>query len=105
MHASNLFYTEPAMRLARRLSERSLGGKVFFTNSGAEASECAIKLARKRRRGGGFVVVEGGFHGRTIGALSATPQETKQAPFAPLVPAFEGVPRDSAAALADAVSA
>jgi acetylornithine/N-succinyldiaminopimelate aminotransferase len=104
MHTSNLYYTEPAMRLARRLSERSLGGKVFFCNSGAEASECVIKLARKRRRGGGFVVVEGGFHGRTIGALSATPQETKQAPFAPLVPGFEVVPRDGAAALAGAVT-
>jgi acetylornithine/N-succinyldiaminopimelate aminotransferase len=104
MHASNLFYTEPAMRLARRLSERSLGGKVFFCNSGAEASECAIKLARKRRPGGSFVVIEGGFHGRTIGALSATPQETKQAPFAPLVPGFETAPRNDAVALARAVT-
>ena len=60
-HVGNLFYTEPAMRLARRLSERSLGGKVFFTNSGAEAIECAIKLARKRRRGGEIVVLSGGF--------------------------------------------
>ena len=87
-HVSNLFYTEPAMRLARRLSERSLGGKVFFANSGAEANECAIKLARRHRAGGEIVVVEGGFHGRTYGALSATPQESKQAPFAPLVPGF-----------------
>jgi acetylornithine/succinyldiaminopimelate/putrescine aminotransferase len=75
------------MRLAGRLSELSLGGKVFFTNSGAEAIECAIKLSRKHKRGGGIVVLEDGFHGRTYGALSATPQETKQAPFAPLVPA------------------
>jgi acetylornithine/N-succinyldiaminopimelate aminotransferase len=104
IHTGNLYYTEPQMRLARRLSERSLGGKVFFCNSGAEASECAIKLARKRRPGGGFVVVEGGFHGRTMGALSATPQETKQAPFAPLVPGFTAVPREDAAALAAAVS-
>ena len=94
MHVGNLFYTEPAMRLAARLAERSVGGKVFFTNSGAEAVECAIKLARKRRPGGGFVVLEGGFHGRTMGALSATPQESKQAPFAPLVPGFAAVPRD-----------
>src|SRR5205807_1226748 len=90
-----LFYTEPAMRLARRLSERSLGGKVFFTNSGAEAIECAIKLARKRRRGGEIVVLSGGFHGRTMGALSATPQEAKQQPFAPLVPGFRVVPREN----------
>ena len=93
MHVGNLFYTEPAMRLAARLSESSLGGKVFFCNSGAEAIECAIKLARRRRPFGDFVVLEGGFHGRTMGALSATPQETKQAPFAPLVPGFTTAPR------------
>ena len=88
-HVGNLFYTEPAMRLAERLSRASLGGKVFFANSGAEAVECALKLARKHRRGGDIVVLEKGFHGRTYGALSATPQETKQAPFAPLVPGFK----------------
>jgi acetylornithine/N-succinyldiaminopimelate aminotransferase len=101
MHVSNLYYTEPAMRLAKRLSERSLGGKVFFTNSGAEANECAIKIARKRRRGGDVVALEGAFHGRTYGALSATPQETKQEPFAPLVPGFRVV---QASALASAVT-
>jgi acetylornithine/N-succinyldiaminopimelate aminotransferase len=91
MHTSNLFYTEPAMRLAERLSRSSLGGKVFFCNSGAEASEAAIKLARKARPAGDVVVVHGAFHGRTYGALSATPQESKQAPFAPLVPGFRAV--------------
>jgi acetylornithine/N-succinyldiaminopimelate aminotransferase len=91
LHVSNLFYTEPNVRLAERLSAASLGGKVFFCNSGAEANEAAFKLARKRRAGGRFVVLHGGFHGRTYGALSATPQETKQAPFAPLVPGFEAV--------------
>jgi acetylornithine/N-succinyldiaminopimelate aminotransferase len=94
MHVSNLFYTEPAMRLAQRLSESSLGGKVFFCNSGAEANEAAIKLARKARSGGDVVVVNGAFHGRTYGALSATPQEAKQAPFAPLVPGFRAVEAD-----------
>ncbi len=97
MHASNLFYTEPAMRLAQRLSQSSLGGKVFFCNSGAEASEAAIKLARKARAGGDVVVIHGAFHGRTYGALSATPQETKQAPFAPLVPGFRAVEADPSA--------
>jgi acetylornithine/N-succinyldiaminopimelate aminotransferase len=91
MHVSNLFYTEPAFRLAERLAKSSLGGKVFFCNSGAEASEAAIKLARKARSGGDVVVVHGAFHGRTYGALSATPQESKQAPFAPLVPGFRAV--------------
>jgi acetylornithine/N-succinyldiaminopimelate aminotransferase len=91
MHVSNLFYTEPAMRLAERLSTSSLGGKVYFCNSGAEASEAAIKLARKARPGGDVLAVHGAFHGRTYGALSATPQESKQAPFAPLVPGFRAV--------------
>jgi acetylornithine/N-succinyldiaminopimelate aminotransferase len=104
MHVGNLFYTEPGMRLAKRLADLSLGGRVFLCNSGAEAIECALKLARKHRQGGDFVVVEGGFHGRTMGALSATPQESKQAPFAPLVPGFTVVPRDDAGALAAAVS-
>ncbi len=94
MHVSNLFYTEPAMRLAARLSDSSLGGKVFFCNSGAEASEAAIKLARKARAGGDIVVLHNAFHGRTFGALSATPQEAKQAPFAPLVPGFRAVAAD-----------
>jgi acetylornithine/N-succinyldiaminopimelate aminotransferase len=93
MHVSNLFHTDPAERLAERLAASSVGGKVFLCNSGAEAIECAIKLARRHRRGGEFVVLEGGFHGRTMGALSATPQETKQAPFAPLVPGFRVAPR------------
>jgi acetylornithine/succinyldiaminopimelate/putrescine aminotransferase len=91
MHTSNLFYTEPAMILAERLTASSLGGKVFFCNSGTEASEAAIKLARRARPGGDVVVVHGAFHGRTYGALSATPQESKQAPFAPLVPGFRAV--------------
>ena len=102
MHTSNLFYTEPAMRLAERLSKSSLGGKVFFCNSGTEANEAALKLARKAKRGGDIVVVQGAFHGRTYGSLSATPQEAKQAPFAPLVPGFRAVAPE-ADALAAAV--
>jgi predicted acetylornithine/succinylornithine family transaminase len=94
-HATNLYYTEPAMRLSQRLSESSLGGKVFLTNSGAEANEAALKLVRRARPGGEIVVLEGAFHGRTYGALSATPQESKQAPFAPLVPGFIVVPKDA----------
>jgi acetylornithine/N-succinyldiaminopimelate aminotransferase len=91
MHASNLFYTEPAMRLCARLADASLGGKAFLCNSGAEANEAAIKLARKAKPQGDVIVVHGAFHGRTYGALSATPQESKQAPFAPLVPGFRVV--------------
>jgi acetylornithine/N-succinyldiaminopimelate aminotransferase len=93
MLVSNFFYTEPGMRLCKRLSDSSLGGRVFLCNSGTEAVECAIKLARRHRPGGEFVVLQGAFHGRTMGALSATMQEEKQAPFAPLVPGFKAVPR------------
>jgi predicted acetylornithine/succinylornithine family transaminase len=92
LHVGNLYYTDPMSRLARRLAESSLGGRVFFTNSGAEAVEAALKCARKAKRGGTIVSVHGAFHGRTYGALSATPQEAKQAPFAPLVGGFLAVP-------------
>jgi acetylornithine/N-succinyldiaminopimelate aminotransferase len=96
-HTTNLYYTEPALRLSAALSRSSLQGKVFLTNSGAEAVEAGLKLARRARPGGNIVVLEGAFHGRTYGALSATPQESKQAPFAPLVPGIVVVPKDPAA--------
>jgi acetylornithine/N-succinyldiaminopimelate aminotransferase len=91
LHVGNLYYTEPMSRLAARLAASSLGGKVFFTNSGTEAVEAALKCARKTRQGGTIVSLHGAFHGRTYGALSATPQESKQAPFAPLVGGFLSV--------------
>ena len=103
LHVSNLFYTEPGLRLAETLSRSSLGGPVFFTNSGAEANEAALKLARRLKPGGSFVVLAGAFHGRTMGALSATPQAEKQAPFEPLVPGFTSVCAD-AQALREAVT-
>jgi predicted acetylornithine/succinylornithine family transaminase len=103
LHTSNLYYSEPSLRLAERLARGSLGGKVFFANSGAEANECAIKLARRHRPRGELVVLAGAFHGRTLGALSATPQEARQEPFAPLVPGFRVVPREDPEALAAAV--
>jgi acetylornithine/N-succinyldiaminopimelate aminotransferase len=93
-HTTNLYYTEPAFRLSKRLADSSLGGKVFLCNSGAEANEAALKLVRKARPGGKIVVLQDAFHGRTYGALSATPQESKQAPFAPLVPGFVALPKD-----------
>src|SRR5215467_2242001 len=70
MHTSNLFYTEPMVRLAERLSESSLGGRVFFSNSGTEANECALRIARKHAHGRGvsgaeIVSFESDFHGRT----------------------------------------
>jgi acetylornithine/N-succinyldiaminopimelate aminotransferase len=91
LHVGNLYYTAPGVQLAERLARSSLGGRVFLCNSGAEANEAALKLVRKARPEGDIVVIHGAFHGRTYGALSATPQECKQAPFAPLVPGFRAV--------------
>jgi len=92
LHTSNLVHLEGPTRLAERLSTSSLGGGVLFQNSGAEANEAAIKLARRHKRGGEIVSLFKGFHGRTYGALSATPQEAKQEPFAPLVGGFRAIP-------------
>jgi acetylornithine/N-succinyldiaminopimelate aminotransferase len=90
VHTSNLYYTEPQALLAERL-HRLLGwGKVFFANSGAEANECAVKLARRwqRARGrperAGVVAALGSFHGRTVATLATTGQPAKHEPFAPL---------------------
>lgn len=109
MHVSNLFYTEPMARLAQRLSEGSLGGRVFFANSGTEANECAIKIARKHAHVRGItapeiISFEGEFHGRSFGALAATPGLAKNESFWPMLPGFRSVPRNDAAALRAAVN-
>ena len=106
--ASNLFYSEPGMRLHERLSELSLGGRVFLCNSGAEAAEGAIKLVRKHAHARGIqrpeiVVIEGGFHGRTLGALAASVKLAREDLFGPLPPGFVAVPRDDPDALQVAV--
>jgi predicted acetylornithine/succinylornithine family transaminase len=85
-HASNLYWTEPMARLAGLLSERIGGAQAFFCNSGAEANEAALKVARKATGRSRIVALEGGFHGRTLGALSATGQPAKWEGFGPLVP-------------------
>jgi acetylornithine/N-succinyldiaminopimelate aminotransferase len=108
VQASNLYYTEPGIRLAARLAESSLGGRVFLCNSGAEANECAIKLARKlaHRRGVGepeIVVLEGAFHGRTVATLAASPKIARDDLFGPLPAGFKVVPRDDPAPLEAAV--
>jgi predicted acetylornithine/succinylornithine family transaminase len=108
MHVSNLFYTEPMVRLAERLSGSSLGGKVFLSNSGTEANECAIKVARKHAYGRGvenaeIVSFDRDFHGRTYGALSATPKLAENEALGPMLPGFRSVPFDDAGALRDAV--
>jgi acetylornithine/N-succinyldiaminopimelate aminotransferase len=108
IHVSNLYYTEPALRLAERLCDSSLGGKAFLCNAGAEANECAIKLARAHAHDRGIaepeiVVLEGAFHGRTMGALSATPGLADDR-FAPYLPGFRSLPRDDADGVAAAVT-
>jgi predicted acetylornithine/succinylornithine family transaminase len=108
MHVSNLFYTEPMVRLAERLCESSLGGRAFFSNSGTEANECAIKIARKHAHRRGIeapeiVSFEGDFHGRTYGALAATPKLAENRDLGPMLPGFRSVPLNDAGALRDAV--
>jgi len=103
-HASNLYRTEPAEQLAGLLSERFGGAQAFFCNSGAEAIEAALKYARKATAKAGIVALEGGFHGRTLGALSATGQPAKREPFAPLVPGVRFVLPNDVDALRAAVS-
>jgi acetylornithine/N-succinyldiaminopimelate aminotransferase len=89
-HVSNLYYTEPQLRLAERLHGLLGWGRVFFGNSGAEANECAMKLARRWQRENGrpdrtgVVAALGSFHGRTVATLAATGQPAKHEPFAPL---------------------
>ena len=85
-HASNLYWTEPMLRLAALLADRFEGSRAFFCNSGAEANEAALKIARKATGRTRIVALEGGFHGRTLGALSATGQPSKWEGFGPLVP-------------------
>jgi acetylornithine aminotransferase len=102
-HASNLYGTEPAGKLAAQLSERFGGANAFFCNSGTEAVEAALKYARKATGRPGVVALEGGFHGRTLGALSATGQPAKREPFAPLLPGMGFVTPNDVGALRDAV--
>ncbi|MBO4220286.1 MAG: acetylornithine/succinylornithine family transaminase [Clostridia bacterium] len=93
-HVSNLYYTEPCARLAEMLCKKTGMGKVFFSNSGAEANECAIKFARKyaaEKRGEdcfNVITLENSFHGRTLTTLSATGQDHYHELFRPLTPGF-----------------
>ena len=100
MHTSNLFHSRPAIDLAKRLVEHSFADKVFLCNSGTEATEAAMKFARKwaavhhgidpydpeQNRPYEIVSFTGGFHGRTMGALALTPKQKYQSPFLPMLP-------------------
>ncbi|MGN6368465.1 MAG: aspartate aminotransferase family protein [Phycisphaerae bacterium] len=101
----NQFYTEPQVKLAERLKAQAFEGRAFFCHSGAEANEAAIKLARLAGGEGRFKVIsmQRGFHGRTLGALSATPTPEYQKGFYPLVPGFVSVPYNDLAALEQAI--
>lgn len=105
VHTSNLYLGENQARLAERLTSLSFADRCFFANSGTEANEAAIKLARKWAttqslpRGPGIIAAYGAFHGRTLGSLSATAQEKYQKPFRPLVPGFTYVPYNDLSAL------
>ncbi|MGD9852727.1 MAG: acetylornithine transaminase [Nitrospirales bacterium] len=110
IHTSNLFYTEPQSLLAKRLVELSFADKVFFCNSGTEANEAAIKLARRYaiKRAGlertEIITMINSFHGRTLASLTATGQPKLQEGFGPLVPGFRYVPFNDLGALDTAIT-
>ncbi len=101
LHMDNTFYTELQGRLAQMLSDRAFGGKCFFCNSGAEANEAAMKLARIYTAKGKykFITAFGSFHGRTFAAMTATAQPKKHAGFEPVLPGFIYVPFNDVDAL------
>ena len=109
IHASNAFYTLPQVELAALLVEHSAFDRVFFTNSGAESNECALKIARAygaRRRGGAneIIVAKTAFHGRTLGTLSATGHSQMRAAFEPLLPGFCAIDYNDSDALERAIT-
>ena len=106
LHIDNTLYSEPQGKLAELLSERAFGGKSFFCNSGAEANEAALKLARlytspEKYK---FITAEGSFHGRTFATIAATAQPKYHEGFLPLLPGFVYVPFNDIAALESAFS-
>ncbi|MDR2946212.1 MAG: aspartate aminotransferase family protein [Candidatus Adiutrix sp.] len=110
IHVSNYFYNEPMVKLAKLLTEASGLGKVFFANSGGEANEAALKLARKYSHDlygpgrYGIITALGSFHGRSLGAISASGQASMKAGFEPLLPGFTHVPFGDAEAMAAAIT-
>jgi len=109
-HTSNLYYTEPGAKLAQLLCEKTGMKKVFFSNSGAEANECAIKVARKysaEKKGADhctILTLVNSFHGRTLTTLAATGQEHFHELFQPLTPGFLHIPANDCTALEQAVA-
>jgi len=106
LHIDNTFYSEPQGKLAKLLSERAFGGKCFFCNSGAEANEAALKLARLHtaQEKYKFITFEGSFHGRTFATVTATAQPKYHEGFLPLLPGFVYSPFNDVNALESAFS-
>lgn len=110
IHCSNLYYIEPQAKLAKLLVENSCADKVFFANSGAEANEGAIKLARIYFKKKGMpekyeiITLEKSFHGRTLATIAATGQDKYQKPYSPLTPSFLKVPINDLDALEKAIN-
>ena len=109
VHTSNLFYTEPQVRLAKLLVENSFADKVFFCNSGAEANEAAIKLIRKyfKEKGEGryeIITAYNSFHGRTMATITATGQERFHKGYEPLLPGFTYVPYNDITSMEKAIT-
>ncbi|MGN1362636.1 MAG: acetylornithine transaminase [Methanobrevibacter sp.] len=104
IHSSNIYYNEPAAILAEKLANKSHFTKTFFSNSGAEANEAAIKLARKATGKGEIITALQSFHGRTMLTVTATGQDQFSAPFKPLPPGFKHVPYNDLKAMEDAIS-
>ncbi len=109
LHVSNLYYTQPVMELAEELTRVAGMDRVFFCNSGAEANECALKIARKRGKSHSahkteIVCLRGGFHGRLFGSLSVTAQLKYQRPFEPLVPDIRVIDPNELGELREAVT-
>jgi len=110
LHVSNYYHIEPQIKLAKLLVEKSFADRVFFCNSGAEANEAAIKLARKYSKEQGrpnrfeIITAKNSFHGRTLATLTATGQEKFQKGFEPLVPGFRHVPFNDIRELSNAIT-
>jgi acetylornithine/N-succinyldiaminopimelate aminotransferase len=109
IHVSNFYYIEPQIQLASLLCKHSFADKVFFCNSGAEANEGAMKLARKYAKGKigadryEIITMEGSFHGRTFATLTATGQEKFHKGYSPLMPGFKYVPFNNSEAVRNAI--
>ena len=104
IHVSNHYYTEEQVKLAKKLAEITIFDRVFYANSGAEANEGAIKLARKYTKKGEIISTNNSFHGRTLVTVTATGQDKYKEPFKPLPPGFKHVPYGDSKAISNAIT-